>query len=574
MLRELWRYAGKARWQVVLYAVMHASSHIATLLKPLVFAQILNSVQRHRSMVMDELTTWLLAWVGLTLWFNLFHRFAQRFVFSVAYRARQAFLNEHYQIVVGLPLKWHSDHHSGDTIHRIDSAANALHGFAVNQFRWVTYFMLFWGPIVSLYLLSWQVATLVFVVALLNIFVMREFDRRLVKLYRAAHQVKHKFSAVLFDYISNVKTIVTLRLGRRTATELDRKIEDGYAIEMKSETEVNQWKWLSVSLGVVVLEVAAIYAYVRSQLDAGVPLMAGSVAAVFQYVNQLGGTYTDVARDYQHVIGWSTAFDASAPIREARAQSRTVTNAPSRSWEHVQIDGLDFAHQNDAQALSGVDLTFSRGEKIALVGESGSGKSSLLCVLRGLYEPDRVQVRLDGKSVSTLMLLFDTTSLVPQEPEIFEHTIRYNVTVGLDYTEAEVLQAIALARFDRVLSQLPNGLDTDVRERGVTLSGGERQRLALARGILAAHQSSIVLLDESTSSVDPQNEVAIYDNLLSHFAQQTVIAATHRLHMLARFDRVVVMDAGRVVQTGTFEELRGTPGKFAHLWRGYSDAVA
>jgi ABC-type bacteriocin/lantibiotic exporter with double-glycine peptidase domain len=214
-------------------------------------------------------------------------------------------------------------------------------------------------------------------------------------------------------------------------------------------------------------------------------------------------------------------------------------------------------------------LSFFRGNKIALVGESGSGKSSLLAVLCGLYEPQNVELDIDGKYFDTLSPLFNITTLILQESEIFENTINYNLTIGGTYSEEKILEAIQLACFDKVLDTLPNGLHTDVREKGVTLSGGERQRLALARGILAASNSSIILMDEPTSSMDTHNEILIYDNLLSHYHDKTVISSVHHLHLLNRFDSVIVMDKGCIVQTGTFEDLKNQHGTLQSLWYKY-----
>ena len=187
-------------------------------------------------------------------------------------------------------------------------------------------------------------------------------------------------------------------------------------------------------------------------------------------------------------------------------------------------------------------------------------------MLRGLYEPQSVNLTIDGKSFDTLAPFAGITTLIPQEPEIFENTIRYNITFGVEHSEAEVLAAVRIARFDAVLERLPNGLETDVRERGVTLSGGERQRLALARGILAASDSSIILMDEPTSSVDAYNEALIYENIFARYPDRTIVASIHRLHMLGRFDRVVVMERGRIVQTGAFEALKAAEGAFKMLW--------
>ncbi len=568
LFKELWRYAGKDRWKIVVFILLHALAQLATLTQPLVFAQILNSFQKQPDRVLETIIMWLGVWGGLFIWFNIFHRAANYFCYDVSYRVKQNFLNDYYKIVTELPLKWHTDHHSGSTINRINTAAEALFNFSINHYQYITFFMLFWGPLVALLVLSWQVSLMAFAIAVVSVFVMGLFDKRLVVLYRRMNDVQHKIASVLYDYVSNIKTIITLRLGRRTGIELDHRIEQGYAPYMQAESRINQWKWLTISLGVLILEAGVIFYYIWRQLGSGKTILVGNIAAVFQYLQLLSKNYMDIAANYQQIMAWRADYETAEPIKNAWVQQHIRTE-DRNDWNAVKISGLNFEYQDGKQTLQDIGLSFAKGDKIALVGESGSGKSSLMALLRGLYEPDSVRLDLDGTMFETLSPLFEITTLIPQEPEVFENTIGYNITFGIEYPEADVMDAVRLACFDRVLERLPNGLETDVREKGVTLSGGERQRLALARGILAAKNSSVILMDEPTSSVDTHNELNIYENIFTRFSGRTVISSIHRLHLLGKFDRVVIMDQGKIVQTGLFEELKNQSGLFQKLWAKY-----
>jgi ABC-type multidrug transport system fused ATPase/permease subunit len=156
---------------------------------------------------------------------------------------------------------------------------------------------------------------------------------------------------------------------------------------------------------------------------------------------------------------------------------------------------------------------------------------------------------------------------MPQEPEIFENTLAYNVTLGLPCREDEIRRVCELAHFTDVLRQLPEGLQTDIKEKGVNLSGGQKQRLALARGILAAKDSQLVLLDEPTSSVDPVTEARIYQNLFKAFAGKAVVSSIHRLHLLEQFDYIYVLDKGTIVDEGSFEQLLAHSELFKKMWQ-------
>ena len=214
-----------------------------------------------------------------------------------------------------------------------------------------------------------------------------------------------------------------------------------------------------------------------------------------------------------------------------------------------------------------VSLDLARGRRIALVGTSGSGKSTLLRLLRGLHDADGGTLTVDGATYQGVAPLADLSTLVPQDPEIFENTIRYNITCGIAEDEEALNAAIHAAALESVIAELPQGLDTDIRERGVNLSGGQKQRLALARGILAARDSSLILLDEPTSSLDAATESLVFDRMFQAYNNACIVASLHRLHLLERFDYVYVMEAGRVVEQGDFATLLLAGGVLTYLWK-------
>jgi ABC-type multidrug transport system fused ATPase/permease subunit len=155
--------------------------------------------------------------------------------------------------------------------------------------------------------------------------------------------------------------------------------------------------------------------------------------------------------------------------------------------------------------------------------------------------------------------------LLPQDPAVFESSVRDNVTMGLPYHQSEIDRACELAGLTSVVAQLPQGWSTVISERGGNLSGGQKQRLALARALLAARDCGLVLLDEATSSVDTTTEAEIYHRLMTAFAGACIVSSVHRLHLLARFDTVLLMEHGRVIDSGTPDEVRQRrPELFAH----------
>jgi ABC-type bacteriocin/lantibiotic exporter with double-glycine peptidase domain len=293
------------------------------------------------------------------------------------------------------------------------------------------------------------------------------------------------------------------------------------------------------------------------------------------YVNQFTSVFHDMAAEYNRIVQYNTDVRTADGIEQAfREQHRAdrKTDLPE-GWQTLDLSDLDFSHreaysqEHTPQSLHKIQLKLQRGQKVALIGESGSGKSTLLALLRGLYEPEAgYRFVVDGEKHS-LASLNETVTLFPQDPEIFENTIAYNLTLDLPFAEADVARACEASHFSEVIKELPRGLESSIQEKGVNLSGGQKQRLALARGILAAQESDVVLLDEPTSSVDPKTEALIYQRLFQAFSDKVMVSALHRLHLLYSFDYIYVLEQGRVVAEGTLAQLRRDSVAFQELWR-------
>jgi len=214
-------------------------------------------------------------------------------------------------------------------------------------------------------------------------------------------------------------------------------------------------------------------------------------------------------------------------------------------------------------------MQIRRGERIAIIGSSGSGKSTLLGLMRWLYPADRVACRIDQSHTQTFDQLAAITSLIPQDPEIFENTIRYNITMDIECPDERLKAYIHQSCFDDILVQLPHWLDTDIKEKWVNLSWWQKQRLALARWLFLSEESSVLLLDEPTSSVDSITEQHIYQRIFTAYPQKTCIANVHRLHMLHLFDTVYHLKDGNIIESGSRDVLRTAWWPTQALWNAY-----
>ena len=234
----------------------------------------------------------------------------------------------------------------------------------------------------------------------------------------------------------------------------------------------------------------------------------------------------------------------------------------------IRFEGVNFGYSGRDLLLRDFDLEIPAGSTLGIVGATGSGKSTIVKLLLRLYELQSGTIRLDGQPVQTLELgdLRKAIGLVSQEVFLFHGTVAENIAYGsFDASRAAIERAAQLAEASRFIEALPQGDDTVVGERGQRLSGGQRQRIALARAILK--NPPVLILDEATAAVDNETEAAIQRSLDRITAERTTLVIAHRLSTVRHADRIVVMDQGRIVESGSHEELIAAGGAYVNLWR-------
>ena len=242
--------------------------------------------------------------------------------------------------------------------------------------------------------------------------------------------------------------------------------------------------------------------------------------------------------------------------------------ALGRARGEVEYRDVNFRYPTGAEAvLSGVSFSVRAGETLAIVGRSGGGKSTIVNLLPRFYDVTSGSVRLDGHDVREYRLqdLRAQVSLVSQDVVLFNDTVSKNISFGFDATDAQIEAAAAAARVTEFTDQMELGLQTIVGDRGVLLSGGQRQRIAIARALL--RNTPILILDEATSALDTELERQIQEQLEHLMHNRTTLVIAHRLSTVEKADRILVMDGGRVIETGTHEELLARNGQYAVLYR-------
>jgi ATP-binding cassette, subfamily B, bacterial len=574
LLGTAWRYARNEKKKYVLVYAMFFCANLVYSLNAILFGWFIGRLQQDTQHVWHNALLYISGYISIKFVQWCFHGPARIMERSLAFHLSRNFLQEKYHQVLHLPVKWHQDHHSGATINRVRKAYEALREFFDHGFMYVYAFTKFLFSVIAILYFSPLYGSIAVAMGVGTVLVIRTFDKPFVKALDEVNEKEHIVSATLFDSLSNIMTVITLRLERSMETGLLSKVQTIFRPFRKAAL-INEWKWFCAEMMIVFIYGLITIGFIYQHWVPGKLFYVGSLVTLLAYVNTFTSVFQDIAWQYTDIVQYNTYVQTAALISTAYAEHHRADRPDGlpAGWKTLHIGRLDFSYNTTydtsrgAQSLHELDITIRRGQRIALIGESGSGKSTLLALLRGLYDPQPgYEIRVDGHP-GALEQVNECVTLFPQDPEIFENTLEYNITLGLPFAEQEILQVCEGAHFTEVIRQLPQGLQSDIREKGVNLSGGQKQRLALARGILAARDSDLVLLDEPTSSVDPRTEALIYEGLFKAFADKAIVSSIHRLHLLPHFDYVYVLHQGRIISQGTFEHLRDNDPAFGELWR-------
>ncbi len=563
-------------------------SNLAQSLLPIIWGVFINDIQQYGVNVLQHAWIYAAVYLGIKLMDWAFHGPSRIVERKLAFDISRNFLQELYHKTLRLPVKWHQDHHSGATINRVRKAHEALRNFFERGFEYVHTIFKFLFSFAAMIYFSPLFGGVAVLLGILVIFIILQFDKPYIKTLNEVNEGEHVVSSTLFDSLSNVITVITLRLQKRMEKTLLARVKQIFPAFRKNAL-INEWKWFVTDMLVGLIYTVILVGYVWQNWEPGKIFLLGGLVTLVGYVERFTSVFHNVAYLYTDVVKYATDVRTAMLIPKAYEEHHLPEDTAKLpvGWNKIDIKNLSFSHRqhpefvpgegSEAGTIAGLEnihLSLERGKRIALVGESGSGKSTLLAVLRGLYPPEPgLQIFADGQiQQEGLNAIADHVTLFPQEPEIFENTIEYNITLGLPYEQGEIDRICKTVHFTEVIRHLPKGLQSHIVEKGVNLSGGQKQRLALARGLFAAKESDIILLDEPTSSVDPKTELKIYEHLFAEFSDKVIVSALHRLHLLKHFDYIYVMQNGSIAGEGPLNDLLERSELFKELWK-HQDAV-
>ena len=562
-LRRIFAISRPYRLRLYTALVLTSIGSLVALVVPLGLRELLNAVfQQADRASLDVLTiglmavfvvqalvsfsgTYLLEWVG------------ERVVTDLRTRV--------YTHLQRLSLSFFADRRTGDLTSRLTNDVSSVRTAVTSSLsETLRQSLSLVGSVAVMIVLNWRLSLIIFAVVPVVAGTAVYFGRRIQSLSRTVQDRLADATAVAEEALAAIRVVKSFA---RSSYEVDRYRE---AVEELFQTARSRVLVRALFSSVVSLlffsALTGIFWYGGLEVLAG-RLTAGDLVAFIFYAFNIARSVGGMSRLYSNFNSAAGATERLFELLDTEPQIQDAEGAddlPPLKGQ-IRFDHVTFAYDEEP-VLKDITLDVDAGQTVALVGPSGAGKTTLMSLIPRFYDPQSGTVHVDGRDVRsvTLQSLRSQIATVSQEVQLFHTTIRENIRYGrLDASDAAVEEAARAANAHDFITGFPGDYDTEVGERGVKLSGGQRQRLAIARALL--RDARILLLDEATSSLDSASEALVQEALERLMENRTTLVIAHRLATVRGADQIVVMDEGRIVETGTHADLVRRDGLYSDL---------
>ncbi len=553
--KTIWMFLDRDRGRFIFFNILLFAVFFYELVPPFIMGKVVDFFTRYHSG--DSLQSFYFYLIFLAISYALIAliRLYSKNVLSktgIAVKSRAKIKG--FERLMDASIEWHMEESTGNKVQRILTGSQGLFEliklgsgnvyYIITNFVGVSLFFLFtnWA-----FFLFGLIYTLIFSVILFS------FNKRMEALGLAYDQALEKSSGSYVEGTSNILSIKAVGAEKHLHSRLEAQETNVKELQFAlADANNKKWRffqvWNGCSYGILLF-------LIGQQVMAGA-ISVGLILVLYTYFNKLRDAANDTNDIGMSFIGFKIDVGRMMPIFKGKPTVRSGNKPFPNDWNAITIKDADFSYSSGQKGLSKFDLVIPRGARIGVAGVSGSGKSTLVKIMLGLYELKGGQFKIGNRDFYDISHeeITNNIAVVLQETELFNLSLRENITMMRDFDQELFNRAVEIADLKEVIARLPEGLDTNIGERGYSLSGGERQRIGIARAIYK--DCPIILLDEATSALDSTTEKRIIDHLFGDSAKdKTFIIVAHRLATLRNADEVVVIDRGTIAEQGRFGQL-------------------
>jgi ATP-binding cassette subfamily B protein len=579
LLLKLFPYARRNRALLFIAIALLIPVAIAGAVRPLIVGQAISLLQQKQSwsflqgVSLAQGLNILIALLLLTIVVRLIFAFFQGYlVQKVGQEITAAVREDLFAHLMSLSTRFFERTPVGRLVTRITSDVEALGDvFASGAIGVIGDLIYILTIVVVIFLRQWQLATMLLLMLIPVTSLIIYFQRQYRQANYQAREELSKINSMLQENIAGINVVQLFRR-ERFNSEMFRSINLQYRQEVDRtifhDSAVSATlEWISLIAIAGVLWLGGIFV-LQDAIDIGKLAEFILFAQIlFNPLRQFAEKFTIFQAGFTAIERISELMSEPIEIRDPESSLVVSHSSFAENKGEIRFENVSFAYKEDEYVLRNLNFTIQPGEKVALVGPTGAGKSSIIRLLCRLYDPTQGRIIVDGVDIRDIpqAQLRRYIGVILQESFLFAGDIKRNITLGENYSLEQVKEAARLTNVDRFIEDLPQGYDTQLRERGTNLSGGQKQLLAFAR--VAIRNPHVLVLDEATSSLDVGTEVLIQDALNRLLGDRTAIIIAHRLSTIRNVDRILVLKKGQLVESGTHEELLDRNGLYASLYR-------
>ena len=568
-LPYLWPEGNRAlRSRIVLAVLLILAAKAAVLILPFFYKRAVDAMSVEANAVLTVAMAFVLAYALARFSSTLFDQLRNMVFERVGQEATRSLAEDVFERLHRLSLRFHLSRRTGEVTKVVERGTKSIDV--------MLYFLLFnLGPTiieliavgVIFYLeIGWELVVATALSIMGYALITRWITEWRARLREQMNRLDGRALSHAVDSLLNYETVKYFGAEQREKERYAEATRAYSEAAIKSDTSLGM---LNIAQGLIVNLLMAfamgwtVWGWARGQLTVGDLVFVNTyLMQLFRPLDMLGTVYRTVRQGLIDMAEMFALMDTSVEVQDAPGAPALIVRRPTVTFENV-----NFGYESDRQILHDLSFEVGAGEKVAIVGPSGAGKSTIARLLFRFYDPWAGRICIDGQDISqvTQASLRATIGIVPQDSVLFNETIGYNIGYGREgASEDEIAAAADAAALGGLMVRLPEGLQTEVGERGLKLSGGEKQRVAIARTILK--NPPILLLDEATSALDSRTEQSILETLHRVSENRTSLSIAHRLSTIADADKILVLADGRLAETGSHDALLARGGLYAEMW--------